>query len=540
MKRMMCALLTLVLGLTLCGGIACAEDGDTRLQLMKCPQQDFVTACREGLEWSWVDDGTGLNLWLETRDSIPYLLIYRNRDGGGDDAEAYFREECTPYMQARYGDNLIEIGAFQTYTVQGVEMPGQEYTYLVGDVPVVMLQVFDLRFEGNVQYTAKYLKSNPGPTLEALAIAVNFYRDSANGYDDPNPGAGPAADGDAPVGGASFNAEPAQPIVTETVPYSDGRFTMQIPAGWQVATSGTLAQDLIVKVWDPQHPERCVFRASKLQPFLRSRAAKDWYGQLAGLGGLEYALFADAPALETLTVPCFLSHVNDVRDYARKYMDTGLMLDGDLLPALYDLEILEQFPSTTLCLPACQDNSVARVAFRSESGEACEGLMTAQPTRLEPSVIMSGMDVTPDIVYEFMGFAAPQGEMLELEPVLSQCLGSFAFTEDFVRESLRASAESAEIVRQMNANIQAAYDSYNAAWESRQTSYDILSQQRSDATLGYDRLYDTETGEVYRAETGFWDEYSLNPNAYANPNLQRIDDSTRDYYLKGVDYTITR
>ena len=32
----------------------------------------------------------------------------------------------------------------------------------------------------------------------------------------------------------------------------------------------------------------------------------------------------------------------------------------------------------------------------------------------------------------------------------------------------------------------------------------------SDATLGYERVYDTETGEVYRAYNGFTDVYKGN------------------------------
>ena len=45
------------------------------------------------------------------------------------------------------------------------------------------------------------------------------------------------------------------------------------------------------------------------------------------------------------------------------------------------------------------------------------------------------------------------------------------------------------------------------AWENRQTTYDIMSQKQSDATLGYERVYDTETNEIYKAYNGFTDEY---------------------------------
>ena len=46
------------------------------------------------------------------------------------------------------------------------------------------------------------------------------------------------------------------------------------------------------------------------------------------------------------------------------------------------------------------------------------------------------------------------------------------------------------------------------SWNKRNNSYDIISQKQSDATLGYERVYDTETGEVYRAYNGFTDDYS--------------------------------
>ena len=45
------------------------------------------------------------------------------------------------------------------------------------------------------------------------------------------------------------------------------------------------------------------------------------------------------------------------------------------------------------------------------------------------------------------------------------------------------------------------------SWEKRNNSYDIISQKQSDATLGYERVYDTDTGEIYKAYNGFTDDY---------------------------------
>ena len=43
------------------------------------------------------------------------------------------------------------------------------------------------------------------------------------------------------------------------------------------------------------------------------------------------------------------------------------------------------------------------------------------------------------------------------------------------------------------------------SWEKRSNSYDIISQKQSDATLGYERVYDTQTGDIYKADSGFID-----------------------------------
>lgn len=45
-------------------------------------------------------------------------------------------------------------------------------------------------------------------------------------------------------------------------------------------------------------------------------------------------------------------------------------------------------------------------------------------------------------------------------------------------------------------------------WANRQISYDTISQKQSDATLGYEHVYDTETNEIYKAYNGFTDDYT--------------------------------
>ncbi len=62
------------------------------------------------------------------------------------------------------------------------------------------------------------------------------------------------------------------------------------------------------------------------------------------------------------------------------------------------------------------------------------------------------------------------------------------------------------------------------SWNKRSASYDIMSQKQSDAILGYERVYNTDTGEIYKAYNGFTDDYDGN----------EYKSITDDMYTKGI------
>ena len=74
--------------------------------------------------------------------------------------------------------------------------------------------------------------------------------------------------------GNGYTVTPASPIITETFTYQDGRFSMEVPKGWEVLSTGYFADTLCVRAWDPDCPSRCFFRCTKLEPFLRDTSAK--------------------------------------------------------------------------------------------------------------------------------------------------------------------------------------------------------------------------------------------------------------------------
>ena len=78
---------------------------------------------------------------------------------------------------------------------------------------------------------------------------------------------------------------------------------------------------------------------------------------------------------------------------------------------------------------------------------------------------------------------------------------SIEFSDAYVKKTIDDGNAQTKQALALSASIQAAFDSYMQAWENRQTTYDIMSQKQSDATLGYERVYNTDTGEIYKQMT---------------------------------------
>ena len=172
-------------------------------------------------------------------------------------------------------------------------------------------------------------------------------------------------------------------------------------------------------------------------------------------------------------------------------------------------------------------------SFKNAKGDTMQGLFTS-------SVMSSGkymlntdpfnlsskkVDVAPLNVYHIMLMTAPDAEFNNWQGIMDHCLGSIVFSQAFVNGF---NAEEKQLRSTIIAN-QKVYDSISDmimdSWEKRSSSYDITSQKRSDATLGYERVYDTETGDVYRAYNGFTDDYSGS----------RYQSITEDMYTKPIE-----
>lgn len=131
--------------------------------------------------------------------------------------------------------------------------------------------------------------------------------------------------------------------------------------------------------------------------------------------------------------------------------------------------------------------------------------------------------------YLLAGITAPKGELDAWHPLLLESLSSFAVHPEYAEDCLRRSEEAFRAVVEAGRTLNETADMIIESWQARNRSDDILTEKRSDAMLGKERLYDPGTGEVYEFDNGFYDRYQLNPGDYRNPNLQPLPEG--DYGL---------
>ena len=291
----------------------------------------------------------------------------------------------------------------------------------------------------------------------------------------------------------ALRIRPAEAAHVKFVRYRDpsGYFFVNVPAGWRVRTGlkpdGKI--DLIsyaITVFDPKRPEREVYFCLNNAIGLRSLEARNW--QIRAYG--PNSLFAKMPIVGELSTEAFFAAMGPLFGYRQ-------------------FTVLERLGKSAL-----GGNVVVAESTFAASGRRMQGLYHAVVKPM-PQIVQRNMfnpaagslDVGVVTEYSIISETAPKEEFVDWLPVLDRIFASIAFTDAFHRQRQAAWAQvmgTSRYIMQTADSIRGMImDSYNR----RNATYDVLSQKRSDATLGYERVQDTETGGYYRAENGFTDWY---------------------------------
>ncbi len=297
--------------------------------------------------------------------------------------------------------------------------------------------------------------------------------------------------------------------------YNNGLVSFKMPKGWQVTVAPTDYIHYSFKVYNPNNPDYMFLFGLKQEGFLKSEQARSTYAKY-----YPDAMFAKLQAINPQTAEAFYKVWTK-----NAKLSNQSELKMEYFPYLNEFKVIEKLGKSNL------GGDILRATYQNSKGELVQGLFTATVKSSGSYYINTNIfnlnsakvDVAPLNVYNIILMTAPDNDFNNWQEILDYCLSTITFSDTFISGFNK---EEATLVSTIKAN-QKIYDEISDmimdSWEKRSNSYDIISGKQSDATLGYERVYDTETGDVYRAYNGFTDNYkgerykSITDDMYKNP-----------------------
>lgn len=321
---------------------------------------------------------------------------------------------------------------------------------------------------------------------------------------------------------------PTAAASVQTEKYETSDFSITIPKGWKVTTGGVNIYHSI-RVYDPAQPLRQMFVLLKADILLHSQAGKAAWEKNYSMGNTQAALFAQAAVLENPSTEGFYQIFSKYTDFVTQVESSYA---GYTFPVFDNFVVTDRYPSTSNLKESALGDELLRATFTDGSNDG-EGLFAASVVDFGSFTISDGtvsgyqlqtVDGGYYMAYNIVAITSEKDSFVDWEGVLSDCLKTLQYSNSFVSATNQASSEAVAQAMQISQNFNQTMDGFMSSWESRSKSQDIMSQKQSDATLGYERVYDTETGEVYKATNGFTDVYDgtryqpvTDDNMYAEP-----------------------
>ena len=272
--------------------------------------------------------------------------------------------------------------------------------------------------------------------------------------------------------------------------YDNSLVSLKIPKGWKVEVPQVDYIHYTFKVYNPENPNYMIIFGLKQEGFMKTEKARSTWAKL-----YPDTVFAKLSPVNPQTAEGFYKVWNDNAKLANQ-----IDFKYEFFPYFNEFAVIDTIGKTQL------GGDILRATYKNGE-DLMQGLFTATVSDVG-SYYMYGVDVWPLNVYHIIMMTAPDEEFINWQEIYDYCLSTITFSDTFINGF---NTEEAQLAATIQAN-QKIYDSISDmimdSWEKRNNSYDIISQKQSDATLGYERVYDTDTGEIYKAYNGFTDDYS--------------------------------
>ncbi|VVB76478.1 Uncharacterised protein [Candidatus Tiddalikarchaeum anstoanum] len=295
--------------------------------------------------------------------------------------------------------------------------------------------------------------------------------------------------------------------------WTDGSVSLEVPNGWSVVSYGNCATKSFI-AYDPEKPIRQVFYYSETGPVYTSQAQKNNDLAYQQMGG--YPLYySESPVITPLTAENFLKGF-------KAFAETAIMVNAaPLTPKMSDFQIISSTTPTNLIFPSATDAKTIRALFKQDNNLG-EGLFYLET--FDYGIITYGFN-NIGFAMTFIGLTAGDNEFQNYEAILNHIIKSYTISESYVSACIQAQNQAVSGALRAGRTLSETSDIIMDVWDNRQTTDDILSERWSDTTLGYERVYDPSTGEVYRVENGFYENYNIHRNNFEMNNLEPLPET---------------
>ena len=292
---------------------------------------------------------------------------------------------------------------------------------------------------------------------------------------------------------ADYTVKDAEWVDVEWESYASPYFTLTIPRGWKVEWRGDANQ----MQWMASSPDGSV-----------------------GLTNLDHAWAAkDARMTEYLGFSLSMTSGTVQEYFEENFKDSTEYFEvkNSCVPENKDV-IQSARPNTPI-----RDYKALYATFK-ENGLDGEGIYSA--------VVMESRDVFYN-GYNYGAWEincictewAPLGSLVNWAPVIATVFSSFRYTDYYIQQWRLISQSATTPYSNVNDN-----DPVMEAFEERSLSDTIIQEKRSDMIGEYERVYDVDTGNIYRAYNGFLDDIgdqnkyiAITDNQYAEGYVGWID-----------------
>ena len=457
--------------------IASFEDEDVLLATYSNAAQGFSLLVDAGSFTVSEGQGAGATFVLNA-DASSYFAVSYVADWEGTPDVGEYLEEQLWHGQMEHGDSYVQVSADggEVIYLAGVGAYACAYGYVDSSTGqnMTVIQAMEPRSDGSAVYWALCTSDESAEQVAtALVWASATFRVGADAYsgsnmwcelsdltqrpsgstyslvdDAANTAAAPApatsADTTTPTSAASADTAapaPAQPAPTQTsatagtyqlVDYDGGYFTVALPKGWSIQTSGEGA-GFTFEAFDPANPAVRIVYYGELA-FNLNEQMRELFALSSSTGDATldqlYTLYANLPVLDPCTVA---NAVSLLPAYTQLALDmggvddgTGLMVSSAQVTSSVPVSYYSAFPGMAGYV---RDDALVSAELTLLDGTACRADFLGSAIALGyeggyGSACIMGM----------WGIIAPADIYDDVVAQLAPCVGTLSFSDEYVAQ----------------------------------------------------------------------------------------------------------